>query len=130
MKGNSALELRALLGGLLLLSMPTASFALVQYVVTDLGTLGGTNSCARGINNSGQVVGNANTSDGNVRAFRTAPNQPINPATDDLGTLGGPASRAYGINNSGQVVGGGAHQCQLLPRLPHGAQPAHQPRHG
>jgi probable HAF family extracellular repeat protein len=38
-------------------------------------------------------------------AFRTAPNQPINPATDDLGTLGGQNSLAVSINSSGQVIG-------------------------
>jgi probable HAF family extracellular repeat protein len=40
-----------------------------------------------------------------TRAFRTAPNSPINPATDDLGTFGGDHSVARGINDLGQVVG-------------------------
>ncbi len=38
--------------------------AQVNYTVTDLGTLGGTQSYASGINDSGQIVGNAFTSDG------------------------------------------------------------------
>jgi probable HAF family extracellular repeat protein len=37
--------------------------------------------------------------------FRTAPNSPINLATDDLGTFGGGYCSAQGINASGQVVG-------------------------
>jgi probable HAF family extracellular repeat protein len=83
--------------------------AVVLYTLTDLGTFGGTSlykSGAGNINNSGQVVGIAwpiNTSTN--YAFRTAPNQPINPATDYLGTLGGKTSIARGINKGGQVVG-------------------------
>jgi len=65
------------------------------YSVTDLGTLGGTNSTvwccfAYAVNDSGQVTGaSLLTNIGPFRAFRTAPNSPIDPATDDLGTLGG-----------------------------------------
>jgi probable HAF family extracellular repeat protein len=72
----------------------------------DLGTLGGANSAAIGINDWGQVVGSAYFSDDTTyHAFRTRPNRPINPATDDLGTLGGTESEADGINDRGQVVG-------------------------
>ncbi len=70
-----------------------------------------------GINDSGQVAGWIQPCDFlgceqiEVFAFRTAPNSPMNLATDDLGTLGGAppyfytATRASGINSSGQVVG-------------------------
>ena len=71
----------------------------------DLGTLGGASSAGNGINNLGQVVGSSGTADGQTRAFRTAPNSVINPATDDLGTLGGFSSTARDINDLGQVVG-------------------------
>lgn len=76
------------------------------YKVTGLGTLGGSESRAHSINNSGQVAGWSRTP-GNTafHAFRTAPNSKINPATDDLGTLGGTSSFAFGINSLGQVVG-------------------------
>lgn len=60
---------------------------------------------ASGINDSGQVVGSSFNDNSERRAFRTAPNSAINPATDNLGTLGGTSSRASAINNLGQVVG-------------------------
>ncbi len=87
--------------GLLFSGVGSVSAA-VLYNVTDLGTLpGGTASEATGINASGQVVGYADTSDGNYHAFLYS-----NGTMADLGTLpGGTASEATGINASGQVVG-------------------------
>jgi probable HAF family extracellular repeat protein len=71
--------------------------------VTDLGTLGATDSRAFGINNAGQVVGWSVPAGGTPRAFITGPN---GTGTRDLGTLGGSYSLAFGINDAGQVVGG------------------------
>jgi probable HAF family extracellular repeat protein len=68
--------------------------------------LGGEWSWAQGINNLGQVVGGSNLPDNIIwHAYRTAPDAPINPATDDLGGLGGDFCAASAINDIGQVVG-------------------------
>ncbi len=78
---------------------------LLDYCGTFLGTLGGTDTIAYGMNDLGQVVGIFRMADGNWHAFRTEPNQPIDPNTDDLGTLGGSYAEPHSINNLGQVVG-------------------------
>jgi probable HAF family extracellular repeat protein len=79
------------------LARPAAAQA--EYVVTDLGHLGGGVSHAYGINAAGQVVGYAFTADGDRHAFLW------NGVMHDLGTLGGDRSEASGINDVGQVVG-------------------------
>lgn len=92
----------------LLHAFRTAPNRPIDPATDDLGTLGGTESYAFGINVSGQVAGYAATTDEIfviLHAFRTAPNRPINPATDDLGTLGGMDSYGWAINDWGQVVG-------------------------
>ncbi len=65
-----------------------------------LGTLGGRESRAHGINERGQVVGSSTTRDGELHAFLWEDGE-----MRDLGTLGGRLSRAHGINDRGQVVG-------------------------
>jgi hypothetical protein len=67
-----------------------------MYTVMDI-TPPGPESNALAINNAGQVVGY----DLNLGGFRTAPNRPMNPASDLLGV--GVLGRD--INDSGQVVG-------------------------
>ncbi len=69
-------------------------------LMEDLGTLGGTNSWGRGINNAGQIVGEASTADGDTHAFLWQSGVMI-----DLGTLGGENSSASGINDDGDIVG-------------------------
>ena len=68
----------------------------------NLGTLPGyTWSAARGVNNSGQVVGLSSNASGNSHAFLYSGG-----SMTDLGTLpGGTRSVASAINDSGQVVG-------------------------
>ena len=61
--------------------------------MVDLGTLGGTSSAARAINNLGQVTGWSYLAGNSIwRAFRWAPWGPM----VDLGTLGGDYSLGYG----------------------------------
>jgi probable HAF family extracellular repeat protein len=76
-------------------------------LMEDLGTLGGVNSQALGINDLGQVTGSATIAGDRVsHAFRYtgAPGSPGN--MEDLGTLGGNFSQGQSINNFGQVAGG------------------------
>jgi probable HAF family extracellular repeat protein len=73
-----------------------------QYVVTDLGTLGGSTSFSQGINSSGQVTGGADTSvEGNSAAFLYS-----NGLMSNLGYLAN-GTRSFGrdINDSGLVTG-------------------------
>jgi probable HAF family extracellular repeat protein len=87
---------------LLGLACSTTQAALPEYVITDLGTLGGLRSEADDINNNGQVVGvSAITGDNASHAFLWTPGEGIR----DLGVLGGIRSRANAINDNGQVVG-------------------------
>src|ERR1041385_8527168 len=81
--------------------LPLISHAQTACQIRDLGTLGGTESHATGINNLGWVVGYSTTSNNaSTNAFLWDGS-----IMHDLGTLGGAASYAYGINDAGVVVG-------------------------
>jgi probable HAF family extracellular repeat protein len=68
--------------------------------VIDLGTFGGNQSWAYGLNDYGFVVGSADEPDWTYHAFVWDGHEKI-----DLGTLGGPQSVAFGINDKGIIVG-------------------------
>lgn len=78
----------------------SALLAQSHYAVVDLGTLGGTNSHAFGLNNHGVIVGDAMLPDGRTHGFVFT-----NGVMMDLGTLGGTNSHAYSINDMGHIVG-------------------------
>jgi probable HAF family extracellular repeat protein len=77
------------------------------YYVTDLGTLGGTDSLGWGLNASGQATGYAATMSDAVHPFLWNPTSPggTSGAMKDLGALGGDFGWGIGINDGGQVAG-------------------------
>jgi len=93
------------IAGWSLVSEDTAQHAVVwdgNHKILDLGTLGGTNSQAYGVNCDGVVVGSSGTTDdATTDAFVW--DQEF--GMQDLGTLGGSIAQAAAINCSGQVVG-------------------------
>jgi probable HAF family extracellular repeat protein len=101
----------AALGGL-----TSRALADPTYTITDLLTLGGTNSQALAINDKGQIVGFSDTSGGSHAFLWDAMN-----GMQDLGTLGEAGSQALAINDNGQIAGfletfsNGSHAFLWLP---------------
>src|ERR1043165_9618305 len=93
-----------IVGVALTASVAAHAYRLSHGTLTDLGTLGGRNNFANGINEAGLVVGNSDVSAGSSsRAFIWFPDTGNK---TDLGTLtGGSNSIAYDINASGDAVG-------------------------
>ena len=89
------------------LGASTASAATPTYTIRDLGTLGGNYSSASSINNSGQIVGSAETTTRDDYAILYSGGQ-----MQDLNTLipagsGWTLHVATEINTSGQIIGYG-----------------------
>jgi probable HAF family extracellular repeat protein len=81
--------------------LPRHAYLWRQNARLDLGTLGGTETAARAINNRTEIVGHSQLADKSQRAFFWANGQ-----MTDLGTLPGhPTSEASDINDHGQIVG-------------------------
>ena len=78
----------------------TQSGAPGAYFIRDLGTLGGPQSAAFGVDENGQVAGAAQRSDSTTHAFVFDGS-----GLRDLGTLGGASSAASDLNRRGDVVG-------------------------
>ena len=93
-------ELGQIVGNTATSSGSSPAFLWQNGVMTNLGTLSGSDSAGLAINNAGQVVGESGTSSGSEHAFLWQGGK-----ITDLGTLGGANSVAHGINNLGQIVG-------------------------
>lgn len=76
------------------------------YTVTNLGTLGGIDSIAYGLNDLGQVVGSSTIANGESRAFVYSAGAMTNLGVIGAYASGAPAySVARSINNAGTIVG-------------------------
>jgi uncharacterized membrane protein len=104
---NKMRENSFILGAVIVLVLAASSLsAEVLYHVTDLGTLGGAESYAWGINNKGQIVGGAASSEHHPGAYcqpvlfdatGEGNNVDLLPKSDD--------GDAFAINSLGQIVG-------------------------
>ncbi len=114
------------------LYLPSTAYGLPSGM-NSLGALSfGGGSVAMDINDSGQVVGGAQVSSGDMRPFMWLPSAAygLSAGMNSLGTLGGSSDsivhRAQAINSSGEVVGlsytagGNQHAFLWLPSASHG----------
>ncbi len=92
---------------LLLTALSAQSVFAANYAVVDLGSLGGTTSSARDVNNSREVTGNAQTPVGQASPRLNAFSYSDSGLITNIGTLAGSNnfSRGYAINDSGVIVG-------------------------
>lgn len=81
------------------------AYAYSDNTMKDLGTLGGTQSSAFGINAAGTIVGGADNAASAKRAFIYE-----NGRMTDLGAFAGGTSLATGINDAGLIIGQSAHR--------------------
>src|SRR5215813_12942900 len=84
--------------------MSDPAFLYSNGQMINLGTLGGEDGQARGINTSGQIVGYSTLADGSYRGFLYSDGQMV-----ALGTLGADYSVAYALNDAGDIVGVSEH---------------------
>lgn len=102
MKTNTSQFSRNTLVSLLTLATSLSLCGAPRFTVTDIGTLGGPTSACLFINNSGHVIGRADTASGETHAFLWR-----NGSITDLGTLpGGTYSEGNFVNERGEVAGG------------------------
>jgi probable HAF family extracellular repeat protein len=103
---------------------PLQAFVDSNGTMTNLGTLGGGSSIARGICDSGQIVGQAQTASGAEDAFLY-----VNGSMADLNSLINPSlgwtlTYAYDVNRAGQIAAvgtntaGQTHALLLSPGIP------------
>lgn len=88
--------------------MASAEERVAAYTVYDLGTLGGDTSRARGINDDGDVVGTADNSSGNPRAFiyYSGTMYDLNSKLTFMPSRPPTMECAYDINEDSRIVGG------------------------